>query len=1105
MLVSNNCAAFPCLARHITYRRAITDYMSHKPPPRMPVQSDGLSPYFAPALFESAASSPSSSRSASPTTSSRWTAVLPLPITRELWHVYSSSAFVLRLVAVGGVTLVLDDKARARSSAAMYGHAILSAATYELLQLAIDVLIAAVEAAIASSPPTAIPAAFPITATASLPPLLPYPHARPQPDTMSPHVMSPPPHLTRTHPVSPEDGDRSVSVVSSPSHSSSAAPVPSVTHSSANSFAAVVVRNCYLFSLCRQPSCSLPHSFAAFLAAHLSRGQRHQWHTEAGLPDHSTTFRPTLGATHHLLASPTRHHCPYLLCLPLPCLADCVMRLLGESERVSERVSDRIRELARPGWVQPPRRLAMLDRVEAVKAQTWLHWWVGGEWAAIDAYLECMLYLLDKRRWYALEREDVDKLADHMVGYVADRSRVRLHDDELYCLWKRGYATPLLTRTASPPAPPPRVERDSVASHSHAGSASATSSASSSRSLRRDAPERSMSSQRSSRSSTTDAVPATCQSPSVCYFFHLCRQPSCSLPHSYTSLLAAHLSAGHQGAWPDSQTLPRTSTTFEPVFNTSDYLLTSPLSSRCRYLLCLPLPALSDAVLRFIGDGGRVKERLWQLTRISWTRIDIDALHEPAHSNARVCVGGRLWLNWWIAGDVANVDSFLECVLWLMERREWTKVSGSELNELDAHMVKYVQERRGQPQKMTSLRCLAKRGFDTPLLHSSASQLHPQPQRRREPHLQRDRTEVPPPPPAPAADSDAHRDQAWITVSVSPAAASAASAAVPPAAQPVDTVAASASPPSAPPASDAAVALSSAPPPPPPPPPPALDVSSPHSSPDSDSSEEDSDDESDEDSDEVSSDDDDDDDDHDGSVVATPAAAPSTAAPLIESTTLSILHSMRATGQHLAYSSDLEVPEYSRVRIPFIRVVNRCVFASWPIPALLRDEFAYQFDASMLLNSAIESRWAVSLYVPKRKDAAEAGEWCNVSVRPKRQEGEADDGDRAHPLALDEPLAALIQRARRVEELLAATRGTVAGATPTSATARASTLTPPAAHSVPVVEERKAAVATVRAGAAGVKKTTKRKRPSEMQKLADYLGAGSCYHAPSPVGTSQPL
>ena len=514
----------------------------------------------------------------------------------------------------------------------------------------------------------------------------------------------------------------------------------------------------------------------------------------------------------------------------------------------------------------------------------------------------------------------------------------------------------------------------------------------------------------------------------------------------------------------DTHTLPTASTTFSPVFNTPEHLLSSPANARCRYMLCLPLPCLTGCVLRLLGIGGRVKEAMWQLTRFSFARMDLDWLRggEDAHQVADPSAE-RTWINWWITGDWASLDGFLECVLYLMEMRVWSIVSVVDLSELTAHFRRYQADREDYARsgrRDKPLYCLFKRGYDTPLF------VVPSSQQQRDVRGSR---ALSPPRRSRVAESLPRREEVPHPISPASSTTSASTATSPSAAEPNDTTT------SAAPSSHSAVAT------------PAVacfaEAKKETSSPSSDDS---------------------------GASTPSPTSnttppAPSLPPSSIDAASWSVLQSMRATGLHLSYPSDLSVPDYSKVRVPFIRVCDGRVFASWPIPAVLRDEVAYTWDADMMLNSAIEAKWAVSLYLPKRKDDAKAGEWCNVSMKPQRREGEVDDGERARPHALDEPLVAFIQRAKRVEEMMAAVRRPTAPATATVATARSthaatdgnsSPATPRCA--VPERCERKA-----RVGKAAVEKVRgSSKRRSEMDSLADYLTAGSRYHAPSPVASS---
>ena len=355
--------------------------------------------------------------------------------------------------------------------------------------------------------------------------------------------------------------------------------------------------------------------------------------------------------------------------------------------------------------------------------------------------------------------------------------------------------------------------------------------------------------------------------------------------------------------------------------------------------------------------AGAVKEHLWQLTHISWTRLgELDGLDRTD------AVQSRKWLNWWIAGDYLTLDAFLECVLYLLDMSVWSKLTRPDLDRLSAHIRSY-DTRDDRRSNDGDSHCLRKRGHETPLLRFTPVR-RPQPPRGIDWRPRRADT---------APTIPRRKDHSILVSPASSTTPSASASIVPSAVRRVDETASSR------PSSVVVDAVE---------PTTLFFVNT--DEPNSDSSDS-------------------------RSSIATPTspptapAPPTTTTPSIAPAVLAVLQSMRSTGQHLSYSSDLDVPDYSKVRVPFIRVYNRQVFAAWPVPATLRDEMAYMWDESMVLNSAIEAKWAVNVYLPKRKDGAEADEWCNVSVRLKRAEGELDDGDRAQPHALDEALVAVMQ------------------------------------------------------------------------------------------------
>jgi len=136
--------------------------MSHEPPSRLPELQDGLTVFFKPSLFEVAALSPFHSPTALPLpTTHRHTAVLPLPITRQLLNIYRSPAFLSELLLASALShadlrlLLAVDESTASSTSCMYGFVILSG-PLQRVQRAIDAVIRAVEDSIGfRSPPAA--------------------------------------------------------------------------------------------------------------------------------------------------------------------------------------------------------------------------------------------------------------------------------------------------------------------------------------------------------------------------------------------------------------------------------------------------------------------------------------------------------------------------------------------------------------------------------------------------------------------------------------------------------------------------------------------------------------------------------------------------------------------------------------------------------------------------------------------------------------------------------------------------------------------------------------------------------------------------------------
>ena len=99
MLVSGSCDTAGCLSAHRLYGAALLASMSHQAPSRLPELHDGLTQHFRPVMFEEVAVSPFHEAAATAASDRRSTAVLPLPITRSLLHIYRSGGFMAELLS----------------------------------------------------------------------------------------------------------------------------------------------------------------------------------------------------------------------------------------------------------------------------------------------------------------------------------------------------------------------------------------------------------------------------------------------------------------------------------------------------------------------------------------------------------------------------------------------------------------------------------------------------------------------------------------------------------------------------------------------------------------------------------------------------------------------------------------------------------------------------------------------------------------------------------------------------------------------------------------------------------------------------------------------
>ena len=141
------------------------------------------------------------------------------------------------------------------------------------------------------------------------------------------------------------------------------------------------------------------------------------------------------------------------------------------------------------------------------------------------------------------------------------------------------------------------------------------------------------------------------------------------------------------------------------------------------------------------------------------------------------------------------------------------------------------------------------------------------------------------------------------------------------------------------------------------------------------------------------------------------------------------LDSMRATGLRLNYHSFVQHPSFSATSQPLIRILPDQAFGYWPIPVACRDEFVYTADEQAVPLIDFEQQWKVDVYVPAIAEAAGGCggggmQWCNVCVRMADcSVEEKETGSAVMMVAagvMDSVMLAIMQRAKRVEQLLAA-------------------------------------------------------------------------------------
>ena len=145
--------------------------MSEEAPARLPKPRDELSDYFRPSLFESGVRSRFHSASRAP--SDTHTAVLPVPMTVHLQHLYSSSAFLSQLLKSSGlkqseVRLQLPTKSDTQTaSESSYGVVVLSG-LLRRVKRAVLFVIDAVEASVPMPTPVSVPSASKTSAAVTL-------------------------------------------------------------------------------------------------------------------------------------------------------------------------------------------------------------------------------------------------------------------------------------------------------------------------------------------------------------------------------------------------------------------------------------------------------------------------------------------------------------------------------------------------------------------------------------------------------------------------------------------------------------------------------------------------------------------------------------------------------------------------------------------------------------------------------------------------------------------------------------------------------------------------------------------------------------------------
>ena len=702
---SDSCSpAHGCRALHVSYRQAWADNLSLSPPQRLPMSQLDFTAHFQPQLFETP---PSPYHPMPAAASATYSAVLPVPVTRQTWQCFHSAAVVDELLGSSGLgraqlSVILGaDEWSADRHVGQYGFVVLSGEK-EAVQRGMAAVISIADrcwsfAAHPQPPPHSSFASYtqpassiaylppaPVT-SAKPPPLLPYPTS----SALSAHV-GPPPYERGTAPL------------------------------------------CYRLLGCesRTSGCPCEHDYAAYFARQLAPFNRQPYRSWDDLPAILDTFTPTLSPSHTVIPPATAWSTDsYIACLPIPCRRAALLAIVGGRGARLNMLQSRtgVRRLMYTFQ-------SALDNSSHHEQHRYAGLWLEGGKASVDAMMDACFYLLT-----STEAEKEAGLNLYMERFQLDRPSVLPHD-VWFSLSSRGLSTAALTQPTAynsvtttsshaptatsmypaptysaaasyqPPAsdhysrPPPLLPASAVQPSTHALSSSSSSPSSASSSSLFTSQHPSV----NGSSHTKGSI------DSVCYLFHLCTQPACRLQHTdYARIFAEQLTQGQPRQYRDTRNLPSLVSTFTPMLAESSQLLWDNNRSRADWLLCIPLPAVSAVCKSFIGRQGSTRDVLFGLSKVSWATIAGSALDQL---DSERLVAGRQWVCLWVGGTRQACDVWLECALYCMSHRCLSAVLGArERDDLEVHIEQFKRQWNStRPVNGCPLLSLTSRGYTTP-------------------------------------------------------------------------------------------------------------------------------------------------------------------------------------------------------------------------------------------------------------------------------------------------------------------------------------------------------------------------------------------------------